>query len=89
VVEDVRLVDGGGATILAASPDVVPIKIIDRVIVSEVRSRPLSLDEIRSRGILVDEDDFTALRTAIRRFPSVRCGFRPSPRATPRPCASS
>jgi hypothetical protein len=41
VVEDVRLVDGGGATILAASPDVVPIKIIDGVIVSEVLASAL------------------------------------------------
>jgi len=60
VVENIRLFDGAGTTIIRGSPDLVPIKIIERVIVSQVRSRPLSLDEIRDRGIIIGDENFTA-----------------------------
>ncbi len=59
-VDELRLVDATGATILDAEPSVFTIRIIDRVLVSNLTSRPLSLEEIRERGIVIGDDDFTA-----------------------------
>ncbi len=53
VLDDIRLTAADGATILAASPSSVPIKVVERVIVEQISSRPLSLEEILQRGIVV------------------------------------
>ncbi len=59
-LRNLRLVVGTG-DILAASPSVVTIEAIDDVLVTNVITRPLSLDEIRQRGIAVDQSNFTVL----------------------------
>lgn len=60
VVDDLRLEDAGGTRIVAADPSVATIKVVERVIVSSVRSRPLSLEEIGQRGVVIDPTKFTA-----------------------------
>jgi len=67
VVDNLRLeacTGGGGCAtsnfIMPADPAVATIKVVDRIIVTSVSSRPLSLDEIRDRGIIIDESSFTA-----------------------------
>ena len=56
----IRLVSGG-ATLLTAAPDTVTLEVIDRVLVSQVTSRPLSADEIRDRGIVIDETNYQVI----------------------------
>lgn len=56
----IRLVSGG-ATLLAAYPDAVTLEVIDRVLVSQVTSRALSADEIRDRGIVIDQTNYQVI----------------------------
>jgi hypothetical protein len=56
-LDQIRLVKDGKA-ILESTPKVVPIKVISEVFVTSVSTRPLSLDEIRQKGIVIDEDNF-------------------------------
>ncbi len=46
--------------ILPASPAVATLSVIGQVIVTSVASRPLSLDEIQDRGIVIDDSSFSA-----------------------------
>lgn len=55
---NIRL-EGGGATIMDATPPSVTIKVIDRVITTQVSSRPMSLEEIEKAGIVINEKNFT------------------------------
>jgi len=57
VVENIRLVSGG-ATILEASPDTATIDVIDKVLVSQVTTTPLTAAEIQAKGIFVDQTNF-------------------------------
>ena len=57
VVDNVRLVSGG-RTLLQAVPDSVTIEVIDKVLVSQVTSRPLTAQEIKDKGIVVDQTNF-------------------------------
>jgi hypothetical protein len=41
-----------------AMPDTLPIQVIEETLVTEVSTRPLSLEEIIGRGIVVDEQSF-------------------------------
>ncbi len=59
-VGDLRLVDSSGAVVLVASPSALTIRVVERVIVQSLSTRPLSLDEIRERGIVIGDDNFTA-----------------------------
>src|SRR5699024_7873708 len=61
VIDNLRLEDTQGNFILPAEPAVAAINVIERVIISQVKSRPLSLEEIRERGIVIDEDNYTAV----------------------------
>ncbi|HXH06729.1 MAG TPA: carboxypeptidase regulatory-like domain-containing protein [Vicinamibacterales bacterium] len=54
-------VTSGGATLLTGEPDTVTLEVIDKVIVSQVTTRPLSADEIRQKGIAIDERNFQVL----------------------------
>jgi hypothetical protein len=60
VLDNIRLEDGLGTTIMAGEPSVAAINVIERVIVTSVSSRPLSLEEIQDRGIVIDASNFTA-----------------------------
>lgn len=57
VLDGIRLVRGSD-TVLTAAPDAVPIQVISEVLVTSVSSRPLALEEIRERGIVIDERNF-------------------------------
>ena len=59
-LDDLRLVDSSGAVVLVASPSALTIRVVERVIVQNLSTRPLSLDEIRERGIVIGDDNFTA-----------------------------
>jgi hypothetical protein len=61
-LDGIRLVDGAsGATLFEGAPSSVRVKIFDEVLVSRVTSRPLTLDEIRDKGIIIDEQNFRAV----------------------------
>jgi hypothetical protein len=57
-VEDIRLVQGD--ELLAYGEPRATTVFVTQVLVTRVTSRPLTLDEIRSYGIVVDEDSFQA-----------------------------
>jgi hypothetical protein len=64
-LEHVRLVKDGQTLLDATSPagdpaSIVPIQVIGDILVTSVSSRPLTLDEIRGKGIVVDERNFQA-----------------------------
>ena len=72
-LENLRLVGGGvGCSadplfrcseeiLLAASPTTVVIEAIGDVLITSVQTRPLSLQEIRDRGIVLDSSNFTVI----------------------------
>ncbi len=57
---NLRLVSGT-EDLLAASPSVVTIEAIGEVLVTQVVTRPLTLDELQSRGIVIDPSNFTVV----------------------------
>lgn len=58
-LDNIRLVSGG-EVLLYGAPESVEIEVIDRLLVTEVRARPLTADEIRERGIVFDRSNFQA-----------------------------
>ena len=55
----IRLVDAvTGETRMEGSPNLVPVRVFDEVLVSRVTSRPLTYDEIVEKGIYIDESNF-------------------------------
>jgi hypothetical protein len=61
-LDNIRLVDGAtSATLLEGKPGSVPVHVFDEVLVSRVTSRPLTLEEIRGKGITIDEQNFRAV----------------------------
>jgi len=60
-LDDIKLVDVDGETLLQGSPSTVPVQVFDEVLVARVTSRPLTSDEIRDRGIVIDENNFRAV----------------------------
>lgn len=47
-----------GATVLDVLPDTVPLKVIDDVLITSVKTRPLTMAEIREKGIVLDSDAY-------------------------------
>ncbi len=43
---------------LELEPREVTLRVIDQVLVTSVKTRPLTLDEIREKGIVLDSDDY-------------------------------
>ncbi len=62
-LKNIRL-ESGGKQLLAADPSYVTLQVID-MIVTRVESRPLSLKEIREKGISITDEDFTVLNFSI------------------------
>lgn len=56
-ITNVRLVTGS-KSLLDAQPPRVPLKVIDQILVTSVKTRPLTLDEMRDKGIVLDSDDY-------------------------------
>ena len=63
-LEDIRL-DVDVELSLPGSPRDVTINVLEKLIVADVTARPLSLDEIRERGIEFDENSFKAFNFTI------------------------
>src|SRR2546426_129985 len=86
-LDNIRLVDSvTGETRMEGAPSSVPIRVFDEVLVSRVTSRPLTLDEIKEKGIVIDEKNFRAVefevgfvlegKTIPVKFPVVAPAFR-------------
>ncbi|MGH9391087.1 MAG: hypothetical protein ACRD1Z_15845, partial [Vicinamibacteria bacterium] len=58
LVRDIRL-EKNGATFLRASPDSATVEVIERILITQVTTRPLTLEEIRQKGILFGDDSFS------------------------------
>ncbi len=59
-LNNIRLCDGSGNTILGAVPQAVAIDSIPDPIVTSVTTRPLSLAELQQLGVTFDSSNFTA-----------------------------
>src|SRR4029078_5898182 len=57
--EDIRL-ENNGQILASATPSRVEIHAID-ILITQISSRPLTLEEIRSLGIVINENDYTAV----------------------------
>jgi len=69
-LDGIRLVKNGQTILDATAPDgrpasTIPIRVISEVFVTGVTSRPLSLDEIREKGIVIDQSSFQAVNFQI------------------------
>jgi hypothetical protein len=56
-LSNLRLVRDG-RTVLDVAPNAVDIEVIDEILITSVTTRPLTLDEIRQKGIVLDGDDY-------------------------------
>jgi hypothetical protein len=94
-IDDLRLVDTAtGDVLMMGVPSSVPVHVFPHVLVSHVESRPLSLDEITARGIVIDATSFSAVEFEAAfivggksfpvRFPVVTPKFRESTDIIPR-----
>ena len=61
---NIRLVSSG-EILLQGSPDTVAIEVIDKVLVSQVTSRPLTTEEIERRGIVIDQANFQVVNFTV------------------------
>ncbi|ALC16102.1 hypothetical protein DSOUD_1321 [Desulfuromonas soudanensis] len=59
-LSNIRLVDGAGNTLFGATPQAVTIESINDPLITEVATRPLTLDELEERGVVFDSSNFTA-----------------------------
>jgi hypothetical protein len=85
-LDGIRLVSAAGETLLEGTPNSVPVRVFDEVLVSRVTSRPLSLAEIEDRGITIDDQNFRAVefevgfvvdgKTFPVRFPVIAPSFK-------------
>jgi hypothetical protein len=65
-LDGIRLMKDGKPLLDATAPDgrsatLIPIRVISEVFVTSVTSRPLTLDEIREKGIIIDQSSFQAV----------------------------
>ena len=66
VLDGIRLIKNGetilDATTAGGAPaTTIPIRVINEVLVASVTSKPLSLDDIRGKGIVIDDKNFSAV----------------------------
>ena len=47
-----------GATVLDVTPNRVDVEVIEQVLITSVTTRPLTLDEIKAKGIILDNDSY-------------------------------
>lgn len=51
-------ITANGKTALDVTPQRIPVTVIDQILVTSVTTRALTLDEIRQRGIVIDNDSY-------------------------------
>jgi hypothetical protein len=54
-----------GSPAIDVTPSTVPVKVIDQVLITSVTTRPLTLDEIKAAGIILDGSDFLGFQFTI------------------------
>ncbi len=54
---NIRIV-AGGAIALDVDPPQVTVKVIDQILITSVKTRSLTLEEIKQKGIVLDSDDY-------------------------------
>jgi len=59
-LSNIRLVDGSGNTLFGAAPQAVAVESISDPLITSVTTRPLTLQEIKDRGVTFDSSNFTA-----------------------------
>ncbi len=59
-LSNIRVFDSTGTVLFGASPQAVSIEAIKDPLITSVTTRPLSLTEIRDRGVVFDSSNFTA-----------------------------
>lgn len=59
-LNNIRLVDGQNTTLFGAVPQAVVIESISDPLITEVKTRELSLQELQDRGVTFDSSNFTA-----------------------------
>ncbi|MFA7402346.1 MAG: Ig-like domain-containing protein, partial [Pelobacteraceae bacterium] len=59
-LSNIRLVDGNGATLFGAVPQVVAIESIPDPLITSVTTRQLTVQELQDRGVTFDNSNFTA-----------------------------
>jgi hypothetical protein len=59
-LSNLRIVSAQGQILLEVQPRHVTVKVIEQVLITSVKTRPLTLDEIRQKGIVLDSDDYFA-----------------------------
>jgi alpha-tubulin suppressor-like RCC1 family protein len=57
-LSNLRIVNQDSAPILDLQPRVVPVDVVDQVLITSVRTRALTLQEIKDKGIVLDRDDY-------------------------------
>ncbi len=57
---NIRLADNGGNILFGAVPQAVSIESIDDPLITEVSTRPLTVEELQERGVTFDSSNFTA-----------------------------
>ncbi|MBY0495129.1 MAG: carboxypeptidase regulatory-like domain-containing protein [Cyanobacteria bacterium] len=57
-LSNLRIVNTFDAPLLDLQPQVVPVNVVDQVLITSVRTRPLTLQEIKDKGIVLDSDDY-------------------------------
>ena len=61
-LDNIRLIDEEtGEVRLEGTPNNIPVRVFDEVLISRVTSRPLTLNEIQEKGIVIDEQNFRAV----------------------------
>ncbi len=56
-LSNLRIV-AGGRPVVDVQPGATTLKVIDQILVTSVKTRALTLDEIRAKGIVLDSDDY-------------------------------
>ncbi len=61
-LDNIRLIDSDtGETVLEGTPGSIPVRVFDEVLIARVTSRPLTSEEIKEKGIVIDENNFRAV----------------------------
>ncbi|MGE0454288.1 MAG: carboxypeptidase regulatory-like domain-containing protein [Vicinamibacteria bacterium] len=53
-------ISANGRVALDVTPSAATLRVIDQILVTSVKTRPLTLDEIKAKGIVLDSDDYLA-----------------------------
>jgi Carboxypeptidase regulatory-like domain len=59
-LSNLRILSSKGEIVLEVEPRHLTVKVIEQVLITSVKTRPLTLDEIRAKGIILDSDDYIA-----------------------------